>query len=66
MEIAHSYVNGKSTTCHVIKDTINAIWDNVHPIVLPMPTKQTSLDVSSGFLRRWDYPNVIGAIDGKF
>lgn len=55
----------KSTVSNIINETLNAIWENLRNLVLPMPTAETWLDNSQGFEVRWDYPNAIGAVDGK-
>lgn len=65
MSIAHSYVLAQSTTSQIIAETIQAIWDNLHPRVLPIPKKEDWIEISNGFRCRWDYPNAVGAIDGK-
>lgn len=65
MSMAHSYVLGRSTMSNIISETLKAIWDQLNSRVLPMPSTQDWLDNSKGFEERWDYPNAIGAIDGK-
>lgn len=65
VSLAHTYVIGKSTASNIINETLKAIWEVLHGIVLPMPSAETWLDNSRGFLTRWDYPNAIGAVDGK-
>lgn len=65
MSLAHSYVVGQSTASHIIGETLEAIWDTMHLTVMPMPETEDWLEISSGFRQRWDYPNVVGAIDGK-
>lgn len=32
---------------------------------MPVPTRQDWLEIAHGFQERWNFPNCIGAIDGK-
>ena len=45
--------------------TCEAIWDVLHPIVLKEPDNTDWVNIERGFYKRWDFPNAIGAIDGK-
>ena len=63
--ISYAFRVGKSTTSAVIKETINALWSLLKEKVLPAPNRDTWLESSHGFNQRWNFPNCIGAIDGK-
>ena len=64
--VSFSYRVGHSTVCKIISETCAAIWTALQPIYLKAP----SLDVqwkkiSEDFYNMWNFPNCVGAIDGK-
>ena len=56
---------GKSTIHKIIKKTCDALWEVLKDEVLPKPTEETWKRIESGFRTRWQFPNCIGALDGK-
>ncbi|XP_069612593.1 uncharacterized protein [Ranitomeya imitator] len=56
---------GKSIISQIVRGTCNVIWQKLQPIVMPSPTVETWLQVAAGFQTVADFPNCIGAIDGK-
>ena len=56
---------GTSSIHGVIKQTCNAIWTVLKDDMLPKPTADTWLRVEKGFRTRWQFPNCVGALDGK-
>lgn len=56
---------GASTVGSIISETVVALWDKMQPEHMPLPTKNTFRAVSEDFYNIWNFPNVIGAIDGK-
>ena len=64
--IAFSFRLGHSTVCEIIDDTCDAIWKAVSVDYLRTPsTKQEWKRISEGFNTLWNFPNCVGAIDGK-
>ena len=64
--IAFSYRLGHSTVCNIIKDTCDALWCVLAPEYLRTPSCADDWKkISEGFYRQWNFPNCIGAIDGK-
>ena len=64
--IAFSYRLGHSTVCNIIKDTCDALWCVLAPEYLRTPSCADDwTKISEGFYRYWNFPNCIGAIDGK-
>ena len=64
--IAFSYRVGHSTVCGIINETCKAIWDALMPIYLKSPsTEDEWRKISEDFLEQWNFPNCVGAIDGK-
>ncbi|KAK3922770.1 Protein ANTAGONIST OF LIKE HETEROCHROMATIN PROTEIN 1 [Frankliniella fusca] len=55
----------KSTASIVIRETCQALWTELRPLVLPEPTVERLEATMEAFWERWQYPNCIGALDGK-
>ena len=49
----------------MIVPVCKAIWENLQPLVLPEPTEEMWRYHAEGFAQKWDFPNCLGAIDGK-
>lgn len=56
---------GKTTIAEVVKDTCTAIWDVLKDKYLPRPSKEMWCKISDNYFQKWNFPNCIGAIDGK-
>ena len=63
--LANRFQLGTSTIHGIIPETCNAIYQVLQPIVLKEPDATDLARIERGFWRRWDFPNCIGAIDGK-
>ena len=63
--LANRFRLGTSTIHGIIPETCNAIYQVLQPIVLKEPDATDWARIERGFWRRWDFPNCIGAIDGK-
>ena len=49
----------------IVRTTSDAIWDELQPDEMPVPNKDTWIDVAARFFHRWNFPNCMGALDGK-
>ncbi|KAJ8353280.1 hypothetical protein SKAU_G00208490 [Synaphobranchus kaupii] len=56
---------GKSTVSQIIPQVCDALWRRLQPLYLAPPTEEDWLEVAAGFQDRWDFPNCVGALDGK-
>ena len=56
---------GVSTVHYIIKDTCQAIWDELKDEFMPIPKMQDWRKIESEFWTRWNFPNCKCAIDGK-
>ena len=56
---------GLTTVANIVEETAAAIWKNLRAVYMPNPTVQTMQEVAKGFYTKCQFPNVIGAIDGK-
>ncbi|XP_040183523.1 protein ANTAGONIST OF LIKE HETEROCHROMATIN PROTEIN 1-like isoform X4 [Rana temporaria] len=56
---------GKSTASYIVRDTCSAIWEVLKDIVFKKPTAEEWSQISEIFWQRCNFPNCVGAIDGK-
>lgn len=56
---------GRTTVSNIIKNTCDALWNVLQPIEMPNPTAQKWQDISNVFYEKTNFPNCIGAVDGK-
>lgn len=57
--ISHCYIST------IIKGTLQALRDHLHPIFLKSPSKEELKQNALDFWKKWNFPNCILAIDGK-
>ncbi|CAH1959450.1 unnamed protein product [Acanthoscelides obtectus] len=64
--LAQSYSLGRSTVAKTIYQTLKAIWKKlVIQHMSPKLTSEVLSEISDMFFSRWQFPNCVGAIDGK-
>ncbi|KAM3936284.1 uncharacterized protein RB166_003415 [Leptodactylus fuscus] len=56
---------GKITLCYIVRDTCRALWDILHDELIPEPSTQLWIDATESFRQVTQFPNCIGAVDGK-
>lgn len=56
---------GRSTVHKIIPEVCHAIWLVLQPIVLPILNSEEWKKKSEEFLLKWQFPNCIGALDGR-
>ncbi|XP_073427866.1 uncharacterized protein [Dendrobates tinctorius] len=59
------YRLGISTLSGIVADTCRALWDVLCPEFLPLPTAEKWLQISDKFWAVCNFPNCLGAEDGK-
>ncbi|XP_011060523.1 PREDICTED: uncharacterized protein LOC105149654 [Acromyrmex echinatior] len=57
---------GKSTVHKIVNETCWAIWTTLQPIVLKPPSKEDWIAISEDFMKKWQFPNCLGALDGRY
>ena len=62
--LAASYKLGTETVCTIIKEVCQALWAGLKDEVKYLQGAQWEA-IRGDFWTQWDYPNCIGAIDGK-
>ena len=65
--VAASFRLGHSTVNKIVRTTVVAIYESLHREVLKDPSKHPEIwqKTADDFERYWNFPNCIGAIDGK-
>ncbi|XP_077314070.1 uncharacterized protein LOC143934379 isoform X1 [Lithobates pipiens] len=58
----HYFQLGVSTVAKVTHETCQALWEELHQVVMPKPKKQLWKDVEDEFWMLKDFPNCIGAL----
>lgn len=56
---------GKSTICCIVRETCQILWEKLQPLYLPHPTCDQWLSIAEKFKDVANFPNCIGAVDGK-
>lgn len=65
LSLALAYRIGESTTYNIIKETTEAIVEVLFHRFVPPPVEADYRRFSAGFLDEWNFPNCVGAVDGK-
>jgi hypothetical protein len=64
--LAVQYRVGLSSISKLVPEVCQALWETLQPVVMPMPQNAQDWEkIAIDFMNRWDYPNCIGAVDGK-
>ncbi|XP_039278270.1 protein ALP1-like [Nilaparvata lugens] len=63
--LAFSFRMGKSTVANIVKETVTAIWDELQPLYMPTPSEEDFSKIANDFAEIWNFPHVIGCLDGK-
>lgn len=63
--LSFSYRLGYTTVRKIVYKTIEIIWKKLSPIVMPVPTYEHWAEIAQEFHELWNFPNCVGALDGK-
>lgn len=61
-DLHYSYKIGVSTLSGIIRQVCQIIWIKLKNTVMSEPNKQKWLEISTGFKKRANFPNCIGAL----
>ncbi|XP_018317135.1 uncharacterized protein [Mycetomoellerius zeteki] len=66
VSMSYQYLVGVTTVCHIIRETCEAIWNSLYPLVLPPALSEKDwLEIANDFEELSNFAHCIGAIDGK-
>lgn len=65
MSLSLSYNMSPASVNNIIMETTKAISHVLKPKVFPVINEEMFSEVERGFRNKWNFPNCIGAIDGK-
>lgn len=63
--IGYNFRVGAATVAYVVKETCEYIWTELVDEYMPVPTETTWKNIAKEFEIQWNFPNCLGAIDGK-
>ena len=63
--IAYNFRIGVLMARQIILGVCTAIWDALVSIHLPVPSEVEWHSIADDFFTRWNFPNSLGAIEGK-
>lgn len=63
--ISYAFRVGHNTVSKIISETSEAIWNVLKDTVFPKDNPESWQTIADEFEALWDYPNCIGAVDGK-
>ena len=49
----------------IVPEVCDAIWEALYETEMPPPDQVKWQQIENGFAKRWNFPNCVGAIDGK-
>lgn len=66
MPLNYEYLISESTIRKIVFELCSTIWTFLRKIWIPEPTENKWLEISEQFYKRTNFPNYLGAIDGKY
>ena len=66
VSLSFNFRIGRSTICGIVRETSQAIWDALNTLYVRAPSNQQEWKgISDQFESQWNFPNCVGAVDGK-
>ena len=63
--LGYSFRMSDVTVGRIVKETCEAIWDNLHVLHIPFPKEDEVEPIVQGFWNKWKFLNCVGCIDGR-
>jgi len=63
--LAFSFRMGDTTVGRILKETVEILWEELHPLHMPLPTTESLKNNANEFENIWNFPHVVGCLDGK-
>uniref|UniRef100_A0A8C5LW04 DDE Tnp4 domain-containing protein n=1 Tax=Leptobrachium leishanense TaxID=445787 RepID=A0A8C5LW04_9ANUR len=64
-DLHYNFRVGRSTAGEIVRKVCQTIWDTMREECMPTPTDESWARIAEGFLDRSNFPNCLGAVDGK-
>ena len=65
-DLHFQYLQGEKTIARIVEEVCSAIWEELSGLYMDMPSSAEEwLKIANDFETKWNFPNCIGAIDGK-
>lgn len=64
-DLHYSFRIGIATISLIVDEVCKVIWQTLHDECIPTKTSDMWQEIANGFLQKTNFPNCIGAIDGK-
>lgn len=64
-QLAYSFRISKSAVSVIIIEVSSSLWKCLQGQYMPIPEKEAFIRIASEFHKKWNFPNCIGALDGK-
>uniref|UniRef100_A0A8C5PX67 DDE Tnp4 domain-containing protein n=1 Tax=Leptobrachium leishanense TaxID=445787 RepID=A0A8C5PX67_9ANUR len=64
-DLHYNFRVGRSTAGEIVRKVCQTIWDTMREECLPTPTDAAWAQIAATFLERANFPNCLGAMDGK-
>ncbi|KAJ8897130.1 hypothetical protein PR048_002476 [Dryococelus australis] len=65
VDLHYAYRVGRSTTNMIVRKVCKTISNTLKDECIPLPTEEMWLNIADRFLQKENFPNRIGALDGK-
>jgi len=56
---------GDTTVGRIVKETVEILWEELHPLHMPLPTTESLKSNAKEFESVWNFPHVVGCLGGK-
>ena len=63
--LAFSFQMGDTTVGREVKETVEILWEELHPLHMPLPTTESLKSNAKESENVWNFPHVTGCLDGK-
>lgn len=64
-QLAYSFRISKSAVSSIVIEVCKSLWKCLQDKYMVIPTQQEYTKLASDFENKWDFPNCVGALDGK-
>ena len=63
--LAFSFRMGDTTVGMIVKETVEILSEELHPLHMPLPTTESLKSIAKEFENVWNFPLVVVCLDGK-